>query len=268
MSGYNKFIAFFDVLGYRSFINNNEIIRVIEKMDDLIAGLQFSTHISQENVKLLEYIIFSDSVVFYTHDFSSTSFYRLIHVSKIFIYAALVLGLPVRGSVSMGEFHVKENLFFGKALVEAYENGEDQNWSGAFINDRCLNYVAENYPQTLSKLENKGYLLKYDVPCKSGIKKDKFVINWANEDLTGQLCSPSHIMAMFLFHTSKRLIDDLNNNSDKDRLIKIDDFIEGRSEDEKQSIRNKINNTIAFCAFARDKGGGMMRIVYPSDSCS
>ena len=43
--------------------------------------------------------------------------------------------IPVRGSLSIGDLYTlqRKNIFIGKALIDAYEYGEKQNWLGFIL---------------------------------------------------------------------------------------------------------------------------------------
>jgi len=53
----------------------------------------------------------------------------------VVFYFLIEAQIPARGAISLGEFYAdqKNSLFFGKALIEAYEYGEAQNWLGFLV---------------------------------------------------------------------------------------------------------------------------------------
>ena len=253
-----RFIAFFDILGFKNLVTGLKMDIIIERMNELvdIINLSIKNPIRGKNdelpsdEKLLNYIQFSDSVVFYTEGLSANEFSRLLYVSKVFIYFSLLRGLPMRGCISHGEFYVNNNIFFGKTLIDAYENGESQNWAGAYVLDNTIQYVRELYPDTFKFCTEKGFLLKYKVPFKLRDNDEKYVINWANYRFIQKelkIKYEGRIAAGFML---KDIINSHDNSkikeTNKHGMVSLD------YSRYPQDVRDKINNTIDFFNIAKD----------------
>lgn len=252
-----RFLAFFDILGFKNLINEVDLNYLIERMEEYSDILKVSTRVpgvsedcAKQEEKLLDYIVFSDSVVFYTESLEKHELARLVFVSKVFTYFSLLRGLPVRGCITHGEFYVNKNLFFGKALVDAYENGESQNWSGAFVLDKTIDYINKLYPDIMDFFLEKGFLIKYEVPFKLDDKVLKYVVNWANFNFDQkelQINNDGKIVAGFMLKDIANFsVENIDKEIRKDTTVMLN---YGCYPD---GVKEKINNTIQFFNFAKD----------------
>lgn len=140
----NRFIAYFDYLGFKEFIENNDLeiqsrimgnnFRDMEsalargKVAEAAHGLIADISNSQINC-----INFSDTVVFFTKDVSESSLIEILEVSAKFNWVSILDCFPVRGSVVFGELVQVDfqqqnggggtyviNSVYGKGLVKAH----------------------------------------------------------------------------------------------------------------------------------------------------
>lgn len=195
-----KFIAYFDYLGFKEFILNNNLetqqkilgnnFRDIEralgngKYHDSPSGL-----IADISESKLDCINFSDTVVFSTKDNSKSSIVELIKVAHKFNWQSTLFTFPARGSLVYGEIeHISFdqtnggggtytiNSFFGRGLIDAYLLAEEQDWSGAVLDESFINGIVENgfNPQEILS----PYSKKYKVPYKNALSKpEEYVLN-------------------------------------------------------------------------------------------
>jgi len=147
-------------------------------------------------------VLMSDSLVIYSEkicrkDNSFTAeVTKIILATRILLKRQFELVLPVRGAVTWGEFYVdRENsIYCGKALVEAIEVAESQEWIGAVVcepldativgmvgsfnaKDYTESYMSKNGSQFLRP---KWDIVEYDVPFKSKPKR-RWIVNWASD---------------------------------------------------------------------------------------
>jgi len=93
-------------------------------------------------------IWFSDTFVFYSLDDTGNSFAWVDQVARWFTYFLICSDIPVRGALSCDDFYAdrNNNLYYGPALVEAYEYAEAQDWIGFLLS-----------PSSVLQLDNLGY---------------------------------------------------------------------------------------------------------------
>ena len=132
----NCFIAYFDYLGFKEFIENNnlEVQKMIISSNNIILERAISKHRLKEtefgmvhdlsNAKI-NCMNFSDTVVLWTNDNSDESMDELIDVSHKFnLYCTT--SFPSRGSIVYGEF-------FTKSYNEINDVGGKFNFNSVFI---------------------------------------------------------------------------------------------------------------------------------------
>lgn len=196
----NRFIAYFDYLGFKEFIENNDLSFqekiILNNFRDMERALGQGSYkealngvvadLSHSNINCIN---FSDTVVFWTNDNSDESLIELLKVSCDFNSQAIGYFFPVRGSVVYGEmisvnfshandvggkYHI--NSVFGKGLVNAYLKANSQNWAGTVIDESLIIEVSKrNY-----NLEEilRPYAKKYRVPYRDEVKlPEEFVFN-------------------------------------------------------------------------------------------
>lgn len=202
----HRFIAYFDYLGFKDFIEKNDLQTqnqiVSNNLRDIEAalgegkykksGYGFVADLSDLKINCIN---FSDTVVFYTNDSSEESLKHILDVSYHFNWRSNIFCFPVRGAIVHGEMtsfgfgqkennaHYNVNSIYGKGLILAYEKANNQEWAGTVIDQSVLdqiiskNYFPGDYLKDYAKL--------YKVPYKHvGTNADEYVLNILKGSLT------------------------------------------------------------------------------------
>lgn len=191
-----KYIAYFDYLGFRQFIENNDlreqkrgmshrwrdIEQALSKEETIIA--KSGTAIADLDKAKINCINFSDTVVFWTNDDSLESLAEIMEVTYLFNWKTNVFFFPARGSLVYGEIeapkfeHPSEsntfyniNSVYGKGLISAYEKAESQNWAGTVLDKSIIDQIR-NFSPILDNLLDK-LAIQYNIPYKIG-KSNEF----------------------------------------------------------------------------------------------
>ncbi|MGD0280496.1 MAG: hypothetical protein ABSC11_14510 [Smithella sp.] len=134
-----RWVAYFDLLGIKSLFKTKNHLSIFVLLASAIeeSKNQINRVKSIGNVDYVDYVWFSDTFIIYTDDDSKESFQVIDSILRWFIYFLIIKGdgIPVRGAISCDEFYIdrENNLFFGGALIEAYEYGEAQDWIGFLL---------------------------------------------------------------------------------------------------------------------------------------
>ena len=127
-----RWVAFFDILGFKSFI---EETTVEHKLYLLVDRYHATLRKLREKCTYYEgheltYLWFSDSFVFYSKDDSKQSYVLIQQAAKHFIESNIYHHIPLRGAIAFGNLYTDEinRLIIGHSLVEAYIYCEDQDW--------------------------------------------------------------------------------------------------------------------------------------------
>lgn len=194
-----KFIAYFDLLGFKQFILKNTIEEQQNALDSVFHILRFCR--SNGNVQLtkngvdpneslakINCLNFSDTFVFWTNDESVESLIDLLKVVEPFNSLMIRKVFPVRGTLTYGEiFHaiyneisksdslLNINSVYGKGIIEAHFKTDEQNWAGTVIDDTIITELMNREIDVNIFL--KPYAKKYKVPYKKNVQnKEEFVL--------------------------------------------------------------------------------------------
>lgn len=191
----NRFVGFFDILGFKNLVEKNSHEKLVEIYKDVlidtvaeIRRLGFEIHKNEENaLKSLESIkqfIISDSIILIQDDCTHRGLFFITLQAKVLLQIAMDEGIPLRGAISVGPVTILEDFgttIIGQGLVNAYSLESMQNWSGAIIDDKCFQIHPKDNV-FLEILEVKTPLFAtYKVPTKVQVEKEYHVINWVKD---------------------------------------------------------------------------------------
>jgi hypothetical protein len=241
-----RFIAYFDYLGFKQFIDNNDLdyqTRIVgNNFRDIESALGQGKskeaphgYIADLSNSRINCINFSDTVVFWTNDDTEASLMEILEVAHKFNWQAIDFFFPARGSVVYGEivyvdFKQKNeagglyniNSVFGKGLVRAHEKAEKQHWAGTVLDDSFIDELVNRGYDIDTFL--KPYAKKFKVPYKNGLEiPDEFVMRI----IKGQLNDEAF----------KNYGNGIREN-----------FARHNKSTDNQDVKEKIENTIKFLA--------------------
>lgn len=176
--------AFFDILGYKGILENNEpediaktVLRILKKLPNDLQVMQTAKLLGNGNgaftkelVDAQRWLVFSDSILL-TVSYSQKPLLEEKRCQWAFaLYASVLLykymfdnGLPVRGCLSFGRYVVDGTLFAGRPIVDAYEASNRFDLSVIAVDAR-----ARTELETVGR--NETFFCKllswYEIPCK------------------------------------------------------------------------------------------------------
>lgn len=120
------YVAFFDILGFSRFINNNsfEIVKhffdTIDKVRANAANKTLSAMFTKEELLNVKYCFLSDSIVLSIKKNVPRSLNILIFLTNTMVSNIMLeCNFIVRGAITSGNHFISENTVFGSALVKA-----------------------------------------------------------------------------------------------------------------------------------------------------
>ena len=234
-----KFIAYFDILGYRERIKSKSLDEEYKIQEKFIKDTKEIIVDKPSGGAHFQEIHFSDTHIFYTNESSEDAFEMIIKSSLVFMSIAAVRTppyFPLRGAVEYGDFLADDGnkIFIGDGLRKAYDLSEKQNWMGCCLSDSCYEQV-KNF-RIFEEFLKQQVLIEYLVPFK-GEAKDKYVINmeaflrvFGKESKDMPLCDPEFIKNIFI-----------NKGENDSGIIELD-----------ESAREKLKNTQKFFKYVKD----------------
>jgi hypothetical protein len=195
-----QFIAYFDYLGFKQFIEKNDIEyqkhylgNIFRDIESALANGLYKdgkpgAYMADLSISKLNCINFSDTVIFWTLDDSNESLEELLSVAFTFNWQAIDYFFPVRGVLVYDEiYHVTHsqkngmggsyniNSVIGHGLISAHVKANCQNWAGTVIDQSVIDEIRKRKiePEKLFQLRAK----KYSVPYKDGLTlEDEYVL--------------------------------------------------------------------------------------------
>jgi hypothetical protein len=136
-----RWVSYLDLLGFTNTVLSKNWTQVFatytQAVEKFIADKSYNPGIGKT--------WFSDTFLSYTEDDSAKSFAGIEGVTRRFIYYLISSGIPIRGSISCGGLYVDKdnNIFFGEALIESYQYGENQDWLGLVLSPSAVKQMKE-----------------------------------------------------------------------------------------------------------------------------
>ena len=166
----DRFVLYLDIMGFKDRVNRVDVEQLKEQLllfktknnklkPLLVAGDTKNT--------LIDMAQFSDSIVLVSRGTTIDDLNRISKAATILMQTALQTGFALRGAVSKGKmvFDKENQLFFGKALVDAYLLEEELCYYGVVFH--------ESMEESILKAITKKYIPIEDisVPLKKGMSK-------------------------------------------------------------------------------------------------
>ena len=166
-----RWVACFDWLGFSSFISSHD--------NWIKPYIEYSSILDCIDPDAKSYNIkttwFSDTYIFYTDDDSFESYGKLKVFSTDFIDCALQRDVPMCGAMSSGELYADEddNVFFGKALIDAYSYTENQDWIGFILCPSAIKRIERIKIEigTTSEIYDRLDFRYWEIPLKKSMDK-------------------------------------------------------------------------------------------------
>jgi hypothetical protein len=245
-----SFISYFDILGFKEFIENSEeeikhrlMNFLMRDSQSAISGNKYIhkdegtmvPDLSETNINCLHV---SDSIIFWTNDLSEGSFIEMVKCCAFFLIRCLQITFPVRGCLVLGDiafspFNIKNkkgttfynSSLYGKGLVDAYLKAESQDWAGCFVDKGAINSVDE---KVIDALIYDNTIAYYPVPLKDGIFSYEYAIRTI----------PKTINNVYFKNLSKGVEENFNRHMNGKPLT--------------ESVKRKLTNTIKFYDYFRN----------------
>ncbi len=183
----DTFFMFFDIMGFKNFIMDNNAEHIEKHFNNFIHGIQtcvsgFNTSYSLANVPVpdlensnINCLHVSDSVIFWTNSTTQEDLRKLIEVCHNFYTVSMQHYFPLRGCLVHGEINFnpttlvnrnKGSYFnfsaYGKAFIKSYQNSDKLGYAGCFIDESAIDYFQNK--EIWSQLEK--YIVHIDIPFK------------------------------------------------------------------------------------------------------
>lgn len=208
------FVAFFDIMGYKQIILNNDIHRTAQIVSDTLINIPSSiidnvSHVTQSaassdldywqsTLSRIDWLIFSDSILISLPFDPQAEFKHMLQSYAVFAMVCSTLlnksftaGLPLRGGISVGEFFVEERCFAGKPIISALRAAQDLEMCGCILDEEGSNFISmlrkdvvKSGDQNMLNMLDQTTIL-YIPPTKEDTQERHRMINWVLLNIKG-----------------------------------------------------------------------------------
>ena len=193
----HSLVAYFDILGYQSFLKNNSALETAEKVFQLVknASKEAIKHWSNpDNLKNAQWkkvmdsiqsLVFSDTVVISCPIAESgpttLEIALLAGVAKNVSFSMFTNGLPVRGVITTGSFIFEDTCIAGRAVVDAHSLSQTLDVAGVAFSPVLSKHLDDN-PLETNKGQNLWDLLYpyYLFSLKDHSELKMRVVTWSD----------------------------------------------------------------------------------------
>jgi hypothetical protein len=191
-------VGYFDILGYQSFLDNNDAsdeavaktLKAFKELPKSVSELARATvkndHRWNAIITGTETLIFSDTILLTSayaaeEDLETKEVRWLLFVYQCAIFQRTMFdfGLPVRGAISFGSYVVEDACFAGKPIVEAYRLTSKIDAALACFSKSATKEFEEVHKGEKVRTAFAGFACDYLVPLKTGEPARMAVINFA-----------------------------------------------------------------------------------------
>lgn len=159
-----RYLLFLDILGFSEQVES----RGAHEIYELIDGALKAFGRWEELNGCFKTIYFSDTFLFYQDPkgYGSWAFLDIYAIGGMVLSALLAAGIPARGAISFGEFEVeldstgRHQVYFGKALVEAYKAEQREKWIGIVILPSAWTPYEAQSPGSIDTFAKEGVWLR------------------------------------------------------------------------------------------------------------
>jgi hypothetical protein len=190
-------IAFFDVLGYKSFMRHSSIEEVASVIHNEILQMPYFVR-RQITQRVGEFygsdaeafetcigkpVIVSDSIVW---DFAfnralrggvETQWLAFIGGCCCLMRQMFDHGLPLRGAISYGEYYIEEGCFAGRPVVDAYDACSNLDLVGCGLTLQAERELPKGLVGGMDAIG--GLMTGYAAPLKGSQAENMKLLNWA-----------------------------------------------------------------------------------------
>ena len=161
-----RWLAYFDLLGMRDLIRRRQMAQVF---DAYATATEKLSAWRKRHPKVFQ-TWFSDTFIVYTNNDSALSFRAIDAVTRWFVFSLIRSHVPVRGALACGAFYAdaRSRIYFGEALLEAYEWGENQDWIGYVLAPSAAARLDAVGLPPLQRLNYRAHDIPFKKPPEGG----------------------------------------------------------------------------------------------------
>ena len=154
----DRFIAYFDVMGFKDFSYRNSHEDVAKMMNLLSTQVQDIRDVEEELLNqeietkvdlekaIIMPVIFSDTIILISGSNTIYDARKSIISASFFLLKMMKNTVPVKGALAYGRLTADftKSVYFGRPLIDAYLLSEETHFYGATLHHSFEKYLSEN----------------------------------------------------------------------------------------------------------------------------
>lgn len=158
----NHFVLYMDIMGFKNLMASTPHAQMQKKLELFSNKVVIQSKPLIGDSSKIQISRFSDSILCVTKDSTEATFKNLVLAAIRLMWIGIDEGLPLRGAIACGKMTYDESnqLYFGKALIDAYQLEEELEFYGV-----AIHHSAEAIARKQAKLP----IVETLIPLKSGL---------------------------------------------------------------------------------------------------
>lgn len=145
-----RIVLYLDIMGFKERVSRTAVGELKEnllafKTKNVKLKPLLASNVGGEQVDMMKMAQFSDSIVVISKGKSKNDLNKITKAAVILMQTALETGFALRGAIALGKmvYDEENQLFFGKALVDAYLLEEELAYYGVVFHETMEKLVRE-----------------------------------------------------------------------------------------------------------------------------
>lgn len=165
----NRFVAYFDILGFKDYVFSNstdEIHKMLINLNKILPNDK-DEEIDESSILCTT---FSDSIFIFTKSDSIAEFRNFIQFIRRFMRTSIRRNIPLKASIAYGEIvaYKDRKIFCGKPIVNAFLLQEDLQYMGIVVHHSVEDYIIKK--SKYLNVRYKSYFKEIETPFKYGYR--------------------------------------------------------------------------------------------------
>lgn len=199
----DRFVAFFDIMGFKNLVNSKNHDEVIKLMDGIAKYVQIiDSRMFSDSGSMIKTTFFSDSILIITNNNSLESAIHIMIHSAMLFEKVLSYGIPIKGCISFGKFTAdfEKSLFVGQPLIDSFLLQEELYLYSIILHHSFETFMSyKKYGE--GEFPNNPRWIKYLTPFKNG-RAFHYHINWLYYTKLGKLEKDKYFMLLNKYYNS------------------------------------------------------------------
>lgn len=167
-------IVLLDALGTKGIWKREKSNEVLERWNQFVDF--FEKFVSKYIRDKVTFNAFSDTIIITIISKKDRTLLDIADLLRFQLIRSLVIGMPLRGCITVGKFYQNGRLIIGDGLDEAAQYFELPQWIGISASPSAHTIIERLKSENRYGLEH--VFVKFDIPLKGSIERDGWAINW------------------------------------------------------------------------------------------